>query len=344
MTRRPLVATVALLALASCGGEPAPAPRPAPIAAVLEPELLDVGLAVAGGFARGVLQLKAPPASPVTIAAITTSCDCTTAELSLPVTLAAGQSLPIPITVDLGKIARGGLPAEGETAPSVIHREVTVRTDRGAVSHATVEVRVTGIVTVRPALLDVGIVPRGSTGSASALVEPGPAAGGVLRLAGVTPDGDARLRPVVVPGDGSATLAVEWGPFEEAGPVEGWLALSLDAPDAGRAGLRIVGRVVEPVEVEPARIERLDAPLTRPVVAQLDLTRSDGRHLEIRSAVAGNHRVEVRVHPGTGPVRVIELVIPVLAPPAEIDTTLVIETDVEPGGRLTVPVRVRGKR
>ena len=99
--------------------------------------------------------------------------------------------------------------------------------------------------------------------------------------------------------------------------------------------------IVAPVTVYPTSIENLSAPITQPVVVSLTVRRLDEEPLNLRAVSTDNHRVQVKIEPGEGAQRTIQVLIPVLAAPAESSGTISIQTGVPGAERLTVPFRVR---
>jgi hypothetical protein len=330
------VLVVLLLAALACGAPPAPPPPPEPPGPDLEvPAEVHLGRTVAGATVSGTLAVRA--LRDTEVVGVETTCECTTAQAELPRSLRAGETLAIPVTVDLQRVSRGGFPEAGTSGPGKVRRSVIVRTASGRLESA-VTVDVSEFVRLEPPVLD--FEQMGVSGTARGTVRVVPAAGvavpDVVSLEPSEPTLRARARPET---DG-VRLDVEWTP-EGRGPREARLLVGLDRPEDPVVPVVVRVDLVSPVQVRPERIENVQASLSRPVVARLVVDRLDGRDLDIRRARSDNHRVMVEVLPGSGARREVQVVIPVPQPPAEATGRIDIETSVKGAERVIVPFRVR---
>ena len=338
-------AVVLALAVVACRQSPRPARPPtskAPAAALLvTPNPVDLGRTAPGGFLQGSVQLAAQ-GGPVRIVAVTPSCECTAATLPLPVVVLPGRPLVMPVSIDLTKVGEGGLPSATNGARRV-ERSILIKSDAAGEVEATVVVEVSDQVRITPIQIEFGKLALGATARGTAVVIGGPGAAGPVHVVSVEPS-DATLRVAIVPdGAGSTRLDVTWGPLSTLGKVEATAAVALDLASDPRVTMRLVANVVRQVTVTPEKIEALSAPLTRPVETQVLVQRLDGRPVKILGAVTGDHNVQVEVVPGIAASGRVNVLVPVMALPREVRTTLVLSTDAPGGERLEVPIHVRAK-
>ena len=333
------------LALGACRksqGPPPPAPAKAPPATlVVVPNPLELGRTVPGGYLQGSVQLQAI-GGPVRIVSVEPSCECTAATLPLPAVAQPGHAMAMPVSIDLTKVGEGGLPSTAP-GPRRVERTVLIKTDVAGDVEAKVVVEVSDQVRVTPVQIDFGKLGVGATAHGSAIVIAGPRATGPVHVVSVEPS-DPRMHVAVVPdGAGSTRLDVTWGPLATLGRVEATARVALDVASDPIVGVRLLANVVPQVTVHPEKIEALTAPTTRPVEAQVLVQRLDGRPVKILSAVAGDHNVQVEIVAGSAASGRVNVLVPVMALPREVQTTLVLDTDAPGGERLEVPIHVRAK-
>jgi hypothetical protein len=316
--------------------EPPPSASAAPSAAIdvaLVRPRLDLGATVAGGYVKGELELRAGPRG-ATVMQISPSCGCTLVEAVTPARLEAGQVLKVPVALDLSRLADQGAATDG---PRLIERTIAIVSDQGTRMTATLAVTVSERLRIVPPQARFLTAIPGRTGRVEVAVTT-PAGGSGPAILEVIAD-----RPDLawVPGVDPSTGTLTWTPAA-AGPLDALVELRLEG-EAQPLALRCLGQAESPVSVEPDRVESLSARLDRPVVAMITLNRRDSQPLEILGATCTAHRVTVRVAPAPpGPVRTVQVIVPVLPPPAEIQGTVVIRTNVEGAEAVEVPVRVRG--
>lgn len=331
-------AAVAVLLLLAAGCQrPAPPPESAvaTLPALEAPAELALGRAIAGTRVTGELVVRAT--RPVRLLSVESSCECTTATAAgLPRELRAGETVAVAVEMDLSKVGRGGLPKEGEAGPGRVRREVIVKSAEGEI-RSGVTVEVSDAVLIDPPLLSFATIALGTTARGSIRVLPAGSTPNVAILSARTTEPGLIVK--IAPEGRGGRLDFEWTP-PEAGRRMAEVALTLDHPGDENAIVRVAAAVVAPVTVYPTGIENLAASITQPVVTMLTVRRLDEEPLNLRSVSTDNHRVQVKVQPGQGAVRMVQVVIPVLAPPTEMAGTIVILTDVPGGERLTVPFRV----
>ena len=336
MTRPLRLATglVAVLITGACATPPATLP-PVPASPGIEaPAEVHLGRVLPGSTARGVIPVRAMRA--VRLVAVETTCECTTSDVVLPKDLVPGIGLDIPVSLDLAKVGNGGLPKDG-SGPGSVRREVVLRTDDGEV-RTSVMVEVSDMARLEPASLRLGSSPLGRAIRGSVQVLPGRGAREIHVTSVET--ADSRLSAVVVPDGPVQRIDVTWRP-EALGSHAATILLALDRPEDPLVRLDVSAEVVAPVSVRPERIENLQAALARPVVTRIAVNRLDGQTLDLLGAESDNHRVLVELVPGSGREREVQVIIPVMLPPAESAGIVTIRTGVPGAERLVVPFRVR---
>ena len=330
----PLV-LLAALALTACRGGDRPPDAAALAQDVVMPEpRVVLGRTVPGGYVNGSLKVRAERDALITRAEGT--CGCTIVSATLPLRLKAGEVTDIPVALDLSRLAHGGATPEG---PRSIEREVVVTSERGARITGVVVADLSDRVRIEPAQVRFGAVAPGSSSTSEVLVSavPGAPAPEVLSATPDVPDVSVAVDPKTPEG---TRLHVTWHPSGKS-ELAGNLALRLADPREPELRVKLEGRAEALVTVDPDRIERLSAPVSRPVVVSFKVQRRDGLPLAILGAECTSHRVEVTVVGGEGAMRTVRVLVPVLPLPAEINATLNIRTDAAGSESVAVPIRVR---
>jgi len=318
-----------LVALAACS--PAQPPM-TPVDIELVETRVDLGHAVAGGYVSGAMQIRAGDQGGV-VAQISPSCGCTIVDGVTPASLKSGEILRAPVALDLSRLPDQGKAPGAE--PRIIERTVSIVSEKGTRLTATLVATVSGLFHLEPAQARFVTVVPGRQARVDVAVTGPPAP----RIAGVETGRDDLAW---IPGSAPDRGILEWSPAA-AGDLEAFVTLRLDDARAGELRLRVTGRAESPLSVDPESIENLDALATRPVIARITLQRRDGLPLEILGVSCTAHRVETEIAPGSGPVRTVRVLVPVLALPAEIQGVVMIRTNVEGAEVVEVPVRVRGR-
>lgn len=316
-----------------------------PAAFAFDPPELDFGTVLPEAGLTSTVSLRNLTDRSVTVQRLDVPCDCTTAELRLPHELGPGQALPIPITLDLREVDRGGRQAPGADGAREIERSLTALAADGSFATLPIRCRVTDLVEVAPARLDFGPIPVGSGGSENVLIQAGSAGRAVAVTAARCAAPDCTVEIQESRTEGTRVLLV-WGPFESVGPQRAAVELDLDLTELPRITLPLTAEAVPVVVARPERIDVDGVAPTRPYVATVSVSRPDGFPLEIRSVRSSGPRVRAEVLTGgspSGSIRLVRVIVPVLPPPREVSEDVIVVTDASPGGTLIVPVRVRGR-
>ena len=339
----------------SCGPAPEPGrPREAGIvvdagatALAFEPAVLELGPVVPHGFAEATATVRNVGREPLTVIDYNAPCECTNARPELPRELRPGETMSVPVRLDLDHLARGGLPPEGSDDEPFVERELTLSTRRGRKAELLLRARVTDRLVVEPVVVDFPRLVVGEAGEASVRVGPGrarpdePVQVLAARPRGGGPAPEVELRP-----DGAGVeLGLRLAPFEEAGTHESELLLWTDAqPEPVPLLLR--AEVVDLLEASPARIDMLGAAPGEPVLVRIAVRRRDGRPLERLEASATSGRVFVEtLGPIGGGAQALRVTAAVRPWPEETVGEVRLQTEIPGGaGRLTIPVRVQARR
>lgn len=328
------------LMLAACSGEPGAQPEPSVPAGtdvMLVEERVTLGRTVPGGWAPGALRLKAGPEGAV-LTQVAPSCGCTISKTTVPLTIAPGEVVEAPLAFDLLRLSDRGAP-EG-SAPRLIERSVAVASARGTRLTATATLMVSHQVVVEPPQGRFATVAPGRETLLDMIVRPAPGAPMPKVLGIDLPRSD--LSSSIEPVEGGILVRLTWLPGV-AESMDEVIMLRLDDGDPVPISLRIAGTAEPVVTVDPPSVIQLSASTSKPVVARLTLHRPDGHPLGILGVSCNNHRVEVRIDPGEGPVRTLQVLVPVMALPQEVQGTILIRTSVEGAEAIEVPVHVRAR-
>jgi hypothetical protein len=306
---------------------------------VLVTETVDLGRTVRGGILSGTIRIRAS-ASGARIVRVDPSCGCTTVDVRLPVELPPLATLDIPVTTDLARVASGGARSPGEGGTNVVERQVLIESAAHHQVTAAVRVEVSDRFTLEPPRIDFERLAPGGRGAASVVLAPleGVPSPTIIGITSTDPELTAVEAPLA---DGRRRIDVSLAAPAKMGPLRAEIRLRTDDLREPEVVLAVLARIEPILAFEPTSVEQLGASTTRPVTVSIRFRRLDGADLLLRSATTGNHRVRLTFgSEPVGPGASLDVVVPVLPAPAEIRTTLAVETNVPGQEHLEIPIHV----